>query len=259
MAFTDSGLVKLRGQDWLDRQRVAGKCAGECLSESRKLIQSSDKITGLDVENLCLSIIEKYKCTPTFYQYKGFPGKICCSVGNKLVHGPPNAEIFQPGDLIKIDLGATFEGAIADCATTIIKDQPKNPRQVLLVETCRYALNKAIANIVIGKRFGIIGQTISRLAKESNFGLVINYGGHGISEQPHDYPFVPNRSSSQEGIRFQPGMTFAIEPLFTLGPIETRTGSDQWSVFTPGINAHEEHTVYLHEDRVEIITAHDEV
>lgn len=254
MSFDDSGLMKLRGQDWLDRQRVAGRCAAECLTQSRKLIQDGVKVSGTDLERLCSSIMEKHKCTPTFYQYKGFPGKICVSVNSYLVHGIPNTEVFQTGDVVKVDLGTTFEGAIADCAITIIKDSPKNPRHLQMLEACKLSLNKAIQNISIGKRFGIIGQTIARTAKEHNFGLVVQYGGHGISEKPHDFPFIPNKTSDREGLRFQPGMTFAIEPLFTLGPTSTWIGKDGWTVSTSGVNAHEEHTVYIHNDSVEIIT-----
>lgn len=258
-SFAHSGFIPLWDETWLARQRVAGKCAAACLSASRKLIQEEKSLTGRDVESLCVEILTKYNCQPTFHLYRGFPGKICLSVNKNLVHGIPTNQVLLDGDVIKVDLGATFEEAIADCAITVIKGTPRSPSHVRMVEACQIALTKAISRVQAGARWGVIGNAISRLAKEGKFGLVTTYGGHAIGHfnGPHAWPHVGNMGQPQEGIHFQPGMTLAIEPLLTTGAPTTWVGPDQWSVMTPDVNAHFEHSIFIHPDHVEVLTQED--
>lgn len=256
--ITEEAFIVLHGHEWLEHQRIAGKAASTALKAAKKLIE--DKTSNLslkDIEQECLRIIQESNCTPTFLNYKGFPGAVCASVNKQLVHGIPSTYKLKEGDVVKIDLGATYQGAIADCATTAIYGEPIKKEHLEVISTCRKALDNAISSISVGKRLGSIGAAIHHTVKSTRFKLITNYGGHGISKnKPHSSPFVSNRASSFEGVRFQPGMTLAIEPMVVVGDNRTRVMSDGWTVVTDDVGAHFEKTIFIHQDKVEIITEH---
>lgn len=256
---TDSHLVDLyflQGNDWLEKQRVAGKVAAKALFTLEKLVKDRTKLSTLELSKIAENIILEGGCTPTFKGYKGFPEACCISVNHELVHGIPKDYYLQSGDVVSFDLGATFEGAIADSAVTCIWGDSKSEDHVKLIDSTHLSLMEAIKKIKVDQRLGIIGETISKIGKSNNFSVVSAYGGHGLNwNTPHASPFISNKGNSSEGFRFQKGMTFAIEPLFVIGnDNSTKTESDGWTVSTNNISCHFEHSVYIHEDNVEIIT-----
>ena len=171
------------------------------------------------------------------------------------MHGIPDDTVLDNGDVVSFDLGATYEGAIADSALTCIFGPPRDPKHVELVKATEEALMRGIQAIAVGKRLGCIGNAISKYVKSTGFGLVHNYGGHGLDwNTAHAAPFVSNKAEVTEGIRIQPCLAIAIEPMLTIGSPTTRTLADGWTVATPDIGAHYEHSVFVHQDRVEIIT-----
>ena len=125
-------------------------------------------------------------------------------------------------------------------------------------------IKESIRKIKVGSRLGVIGYTIQRMGKNNNFSVIDNYGGHGICIDkngngiPHAMPFVSNKNSMDNGVRFQSGMTIAIEPLFALGSNRTFTDSDGWTVLTDNVNSHFEHTVFIHENEVEVMTKRED-
>lgn len=254
--FTDNSLVRLKDQNWLDKQRVAGRIAAETLSLLEELLSSGNVAPTLQQINaIGEEYIIKRGGIPTFKGYKGFPAGVCISVNKQLVHGIPTDYKLQEGDLVSFDLGVTIDGAIADTAITCIYGQPKSESHVKLIKTTEDALMKGIQAMSVGKRLGVIGHAIARCAKNYGYGVINNYGGHGLDwNVPHAAPFVENKSDPEKGIRIQPGLAIAIEPMFTLGSTSTTTTDDGWTVVTPDLSAHFEHSVFVHEDRVEIIT-----
>ena len=256
-----SGFFKLKGRDWLDKQRVAGRITAGALSLLEQEIKSGTTKSLLELDKLAETYIRDNGCTPTFLMYKGFPNSVCISVNRQLVHGIPTDYHLQEGDKISVDLGATYQGAIGDSAITMIYGQPKSERHVRLIEATQEALMRSIQTIEVGKRLGSIGNAIYKCAKGYGLSVVEKYGGHGIDTAPdgtgipHAAPFVPNKSNINEGIRAQVGMVLAIEPLFVLGSSNrTVTDEDGWTVVCDDLCSHHEHTVFIHEDRVEIIT-----
>lgn len=258
-------LIKLHDQQFLDRQRIAGKCVGTILTHLSNLIKETiPNLSLLDLERETEVIFNKFECQPTFFQYKGFPGKICLSVNRNILHGIPTSYILQDGDVVKIDLGATYQESIADAATTVIYGKCKNPKYLQMIDTCKIALNKGIEAAQVGKQIGSIGYAISKyVSGSSSFGLITDYGGHGISinddgiGMPHAPPFVSNKARPNEGVRIQPGMSLAIEPIVTMKDTRTKVGDDGWTISLVDKNemaVHQEHTIYIHEDRIEIIT-----
>lgn len=256
-----SQLILLHSNQFLVNQRIAGKCVGECLRTLKRIIEhGAPDLTPKVLEGIASGIIADFKCIPTFHLYKGFSGKICVSVNKELVHGIPDNRKLISGDVVKVDLGATFHGAIADAALTAVVGGCQNQKNQELIEICQLSLTNAIAAVKVGKPLGCIGSSINHVVKKTRFGLITQYGGHGISITedgvgiPHASPFVCNKSQANEGIIIQAGMSLAIEPMLVIGGTETKVLSDGWTVMGNGISAHFEHTIFVHQDKVEVMT-----
>lgn len=258
--FTNNMMVKLKDKTWLERQRVAGRIVAAALKELEGYCKSKTFHSMATLNDVIERFIIKEGATPTFKGHKktghpDFPAGVCISINKALVHGIPDDTVLDNGDVVSFDLGATYQGAIADSAITVIFGPPRDPKHVDLVKSTEEALMKGIEAVAVGKRLGCIGHAISKYAKSKGFGCVANYGGHGLDwNLAHASPFVANKSEPTEGIRIQPGLSIAIEPMLTIGKPETRTLDDGWTVVTPDIGAHFEHSIFVHEDHVEIIT-----
>lgn len=255
-AHQQNQFINLKDYNWFQRQKHAGRCVSHILKNFEQLIaEKPSKLSLKDIEASAVRYMKLMDCTPTFLGYKGFPGAVCLSINEQLVHGIPTEYVLKDGDVVTLDLGATFEGVIADAAKTTIFGQPKSNEHVSLVDACRNALNAAIKAVAVGKRLGVVGHAIHQYVKDSGFGLINSYGGHGIDyNKPHAEPFVANKSLPNEGIRLQNGCAFAIEPLLTIGEPKTKILSDGWTVVTPDISAHFEHTIMIFEDQIHIMT-----
>lgn len=250
--------VILKDNTWLERQRVAGKVAAKALMALESLVKEKTNLSTLELSRLAEDIIISNKCIPTFKNYKGFPEAVCISVNKQLVHGIPSSYTLKEGDVVSFDLGATFEGAIADSAITCIYGNPIDKNHQTMIDLCKLCLNNGIKAIKIDNRLGCIGYAIDRTAKSKGFQVINNYGGHGLDyNKPHSEPFVENRSEQNKGIRIQRGLSIAIEPMLVPRLTTTSIAQDKWTVMTPEIGCHEEHTIFIHEDKVEIITRRD--
>jgi methionyl aminopeptidase len=253
--FGANSVIHLKDDDWLFKQRIAGQVVAKTLKLLENLVLSKSTKSMLELNALAEEFIYFNKCTPTFKNYKGFPAGVCISINKQLVHGIPTDYVLQEGDVVSFDLGATYEGAIADSALTCIYGEPKSSEHVRLIQATEESLMKGIESIKIGNRLGCIGNAIYKCAKYHGFGLVSNYGGHGLHwDAPHAAPFVANKAEINEGIRISEGLSIAIEPMLTIGAPNTRVLDDGWTVVTNDIGAHAEHSVFIHKDSVEIIT-----
>lgn len=261
--MNDNSLIILHDNNCLERQKIAGKCVADVLRQCSFLFKNpKDNINLKDVEVLADEIIKKHNCTPTFYNYKGFPSKLCLSTNKELVHGVVKDYYLKPGDLISVDLGATYENAIADAAFTYvfggIELVSKQVQDML--KLCKSALNESIKCVKPGNRIGKIGYTIYNHVKNSSYGLIDKYGGHGIdciNAKPHAEPFVSNKDKENSGVMIQDGMSLAIEPMLTLNKdTATRTLNDGWTVLTNNLSCHFEHTLFVEKDKTHIITEH---
>jgi methionyl aminopeptidase len=253
--FTTNGLIKLKNQDWLEKQRIAGKIAAKTLLLLEGFLKGKTFHSMATLNEIAERYITDAGGIPTFKGYKGFPAGVCVSINKQLVHGIPDDTVLDDGDVVSFDLGVTYQGAIADTALTCIFGEPKSDRHVALVKSTEEALMKGIAAVKVGNRIGSIGQAITKHAKNTGFGLITNYGGHGLDwNVPHAAPFVSNAGAPDEGIRIQPGLAIAIEPMLVCGSTKTRTLADGWTVVTDDVSAHFEHSIFVHEDHIEIIT-----
>lgn len=253
--------VILKNQDWLERLRVAGKCVSSVMTLLETLIKEKTPLSLNEMNVFAEDQIIKQDCTPTFKGYKGFPAAVCMSVNQQLVHGMPSDYKLQDGDLISFDFGATYKGAIADSAITCIFGEPKSKEHNSIISATQGSLYAGIGAVKVGSRIGSIGHAVWRYSRDKGFRVIENYGGHGIDENtPHAQPFVSNKALPSEGVRIQPGLTIAIEPMLVpyRSNITTRVGGDGWTVYTEEIGAHFEHTIFVHEDKVEVITRRED-
>lgn len=258
--FSQNGFFILQDQSYLNNHRIAGRIAAETLHYLEQLIVSKTSYSMIDLNNIAEEMIVHEDAYPTFKGYNGFPASICISINEKVVHGIPTNYKLKDGDVVSIDLGVTYKDAIADTALTCIFGNPKYEWHNRLISATKEALYKGISSIHVGNKLGVIGNAIYKSAKGNGFSVIEKYGGHGIGkdfdEKPvlHASPFVANKSNINEGIRIQPGMVLALEPMLVLGDISTHIAEDNWTVIANSICAHEEHTVYVHPNHVEIIT-----
>ena len=253
--FSNNSLVRLKDNDWLEKQRVAGRIAAETLLLLADAVKTGKQLNLNQLNQMGEDYITQNGGSCTFKGYKGFPAGVCISVNKELVHGIPKDYELKDGDLVSFDLGVTYKSAIADTAITCIAGTPHSDRHVTLVRATEESLMKGIGAVQVGKQLGVIGHAIYNHAKTYGFGIINNYGGHGLDwDIPHAPPFVENKSDESRGIRIQPGLAIAIEPMLVLGSTATTTLSDGWTVVTPDLGAHFEHSIYVHEDHVEIIT-----
>lgn len=255
-SLSNNGFYKLKDESWLEKQRVAGHVVAGTLSLLEKQVKNKTSLSLLELNKLGEEYILDNKCTATFKNYKGFPAGVCISVNRQLVHGIPTDYHLQDGDVVSFDLGATFEGAIADSALTCIYGEPKNLNHVRMLKACEEAMMQGIAAIKVGVRLGAIGYAINKSAQTKGFHVIDQYGGHGLDwDTPHAQPFVANKDHYDRGFRIPAGLTLAIEPmLMPTSDTTTTTASDGWTVYTKEIGSHFEHSIFVHEDRVEILT-----
>lgn len=254
--FTNTQFVKLQTNEWLDNQRYAGKVTAQALDLLEKHTKELTTKTLVELNNLAEELILDSGGTLTFKGYKGFPTGVCISVNKQLVHGIPKDIPLQDGDMVTFDLGVTYKGAIADSAVTCIYGQPKSPLALDIVKATKDSLERAIKSIGAGKKIGCIGNAIYRCARDKGFNVSVDFGGHGIShDEVHSSPFICNKADVNDGIRIQPGLSIAIEPILIHGSTKHQLDEDGWTILCDGeLSAHEEHTLFIHEDHVEVIT-----
>ena len=234
--------------------RQAGKIVAATLTLLRESVQPGMKTRELDA--IAERNIRKMGGTPAFKGYRGFPGSICTSINQEIVHGIPGDAVLREGDLIKMDVGAVYDGFIGDAAITVgagtITDEAKE-----LIEVTRRSLDEGIKAATDGARTGDIGAAVQGYAEnQGNYGVVREYVGHGVGRFLHEDPQIPNYGPGGRGPILRKGMCIAIEPMVNLGTWQTRLLEDQWTVVTldGSLSAHFEHTIAITDGEAEILT-----
>ncbi len=242
----------------LEKMRVVGELIADVREALREMVRPG--VTTLELNEMAEKMMREAGAVPTFIGYaphgmSPFPFAICASVNEKVVHGFSDEKELEEGDILSVDMAATYDGFVGDTATTIAVGEI-NDEVARLVKVTAECLDKGIAECRPGKRVGDIGWAVQQHAEKHGFGIVREYTGHGIGRKMHEAPQIPNygRKGTKEMIR--PGFVFAIEPMLTLGSEGTKTLSDGWTVVTEdgSFAAHSEHTVAITEEGPEILT-----
>lgn len=232
----------------------AGAIVAEALAEMKAAVKPG--VTTLELDSIAEAIIRKNGAVPTFKGYHGYPGSICASVNEQVVHGiPSNDIVLKEGDIISLDVGATYKGLIGDSAITVGVGNISSDVEKLL-EVTNQSLYDAIEQMVSGNYLQDVSGAIEDRAKMHGFGIVRHYGGHGVGRSMHEDPFVFNYRTGNNGPLLKSGMTIAIEPMFNLGGDDVHTLEDGWTVVTNDgkPSAHFEHTVLVTDNGPEILT-----
>lgn len=212
--------------------------------------------TTADVDDVVRKFCRERKVAASFLGYCGYPGALCVSINDEVIHGIPSRKrMIMPGDLVKVDVGIAIHGFNGDTARTVAVGV-SDPRKLELVETTKAALAAGIAAAGPGVHLGDVGAAIQAVAEAKGFGVVREYVGHGVGRTIHEDPQVPNYGKPGKGFVLKPGMTIAIEPMITMGTYKVDVLDDEWTVVTRdgSVAAHFEHTVAITEDGAEILT-----
>lgn len=241
--------VQVKSYGEIEAMRAAGLVVAATLERVGAAAVVGASTAELDA--LAESTIRDAGAVPSFLGYHGFPGSICASVNAQVVHGIPSARtVLADGDLLSVDCGAILDGWHGDAAVTLVVGTPR-PGDPELSAACRAAMWAGIAEVRPGNRLGDVSAAIEtearrhRAADGSGYGIVEDYGGHGIGTEMHMEPFLPNLGRPGTGARLREGMVLAVEPMLTAGGAETDELDDEWTVVTAdgARAAHWEHTV----------------
>ncbi len=247
-------MITIKTPEDFARMAVAGKVVRETLDAVQEAARPGVTMKELDV--IGERIIREHDCVPSFLGYHGFPGSICASPNNVIVHGIPGDYRLAEGDILSIDAGAIYEGWHGDAARTFaIGDVPDEVARLLRIT--EEALWEGIRQTQAGGRLGDIGYAIQSLGEREGYGVVREYIGHGIGQEMHERPNVPNYGEPGKGFKLKTGMAICIEPMFNLGTADTAVRADGWTVVTADgkLSAHFEHTIGLTEDGPVVFTA----
>ncbi|MCS5478491.1 type I methionyl aminopeptidase [Corynebacterium sp. YIM 101645] len=244
----------------LDAMQAAGEVVGRALQAVKAA--AGPGVTTLELDRVAEAVIRDAGAVPSFLGYQGFPGSICSSVNDVIVHGiPTDEDILEPGDLISIDCGATLDGWVGDSAWSFgIGEVDEDVEK--LNQATEWVLAEGLKAMVPGNRLTDVShalETATRRAEEKfgvKLGIVDGYGGHGIGREMHEEPYLANEGRAGRGPLIQAGSVLAIEPMLTLGTTDSAVLDDDWTVVTldGSFSAHWEHTVAATENGPRILT-----
>lgn len=258
--------VEIKSKKELDLMRAAGKIVAEILNDAQQHAKAG--VSTGELEQRARAILEKYGATSPFLGYPNakekwppFPGWICASVNEEIVHGIPRLKrVLRDGDLIKIDVGANYGGYIGDSAWTFAIGKVSDKARRLMQVT-EAALMQGIARVHSNKRLWDVIVAIQQTVESNGFTVIREYQGHGVGREMHEEPSIPNFLDDEfdkrpTNILLKPGMTLAIEPMVVTGKWDTKVLGDKWTVVTKdrGLAAHYEHTVAVTDNGPEILT-----
>jgi methionyl aminopeptidase len=247
-------MIILKSPSALARMRAAGHIVAQVLERFREVVQPG--VTTAKLEEEACAVMAREGGRPSFKGYRGFPGAICVSINEEVVHGIPSPHrVLAEGDIVSLDVGVIYRGYQGDAAITLPVGRVSPEVQRLLAVTER-ALWEGIAQSQQGNRTGDVSAAIQRYVESQGFSVVREYTGHGIGRSMHEDPQIPNFGQSGTGSRLRSGMTFALEPMVIAGGWKTRTLKDGWTVVPAdgALSAHFEHTIAVTDSQPEILT-----
>lgn len=248
-------MITIKSDDEIKIMREAGRIVGQTLE---KLVAATKPgVVAKDLDDLVRQEYKRIGCIPTFldYGHPPFPATLCFSVNDELVHGIPGKQVVKEGDLVSIDLGATWKGFVGDSAVTFVVGEATEEQQKL-IDVTRESLWEGIRAARAGEKLGVISNAIGTYIEKHGYGVVRQYVGHGVGREMHEAPNVPNYGPRDRGIVLRKGMVLALEPMVTVGDYQTRVLDDEWTVATVdgSLCAHFEHTIAITDGEAEVLT-----
>ena len=239
--------------------RKSSLLVGKTLAELAKIIEPG--VTTLDLDKVAEEFIRDHGAIPGFLGYGGFPNSLCTSVNEAVVHGIPNNQPLEDGDIVSVDCGVLMNEFYGDSAYTFeVGNVSKEVKRLLAVT--KECLELAIEQTISGNRIGDIGYSVQKHAEKNGFGVVRELVGHGLGRGLHEKPEVPNYGKKGRGPKMKPGLVLAIEPMINLGKKEVSQLSDGWTIITKDKlpSAHFEHDVAILKDgKPEVLSSFEEI
>jgi methionyl aminopeptidase len=245
--------IPIKSERDIEKMRLACRAASEVLDRVSALVRPG--ITTGEVDQAAADLMADAKCTSAFLGYRGFPGNICISLNEEVVHGIGSRRRIQYGDVVKLDIGVVKDGWVGDTATTVPVGIIDEKLQRLLTVT-EATLELAITYAHSGRRLGDLGAAVEDEVAANGYSVVREFVGHGVGRKLHEEPQVPNYGRRGTLEKLKPGMTIAIEPMVNMGGSAVRVLEDKWTVVTLDgkPSAHFEHTVLITKGEPEILT-----
>ena len=243
----------VQSAETIEKMRIAGRLAAQALAEVGEAVKpgiTTDELDRIGHEFLC-----DHGAYPSTLGYRGYPKSLCTSVNEVICHGIPDSTVLNEGDIVNVDITAFLGGVHGDTNATFEVGEVSEEAH-LLVERTRESLNRAIKAVRPGRQVNVIGRVIESYAKRFGYGVVRVFTGHGIATAFHSGLIIPHYDDPRADLVLQPGMTFTIEPMLTLGTIEHRMWADNWTAVTADgkLTAQFEHTMVVTDDGVELLT-----
>ena len=247
-------MIRLKSNKELELMRQAGRITAAARAAAARAVRQG--VTTGEIDKIVRKTIEKAGAKPSFLGYGGFPGSACVSINDEVIHGiPSRSRVIHEGDIVKVDVGAYINGFHGDCACTIPCGEVSEEARKLIAVT-RQSFYEGIKFARKGNRISDISNAIQTYVEAQGFSLVRDYVGHGVGANLHEDPEVPNFGRPGHGVRLQPGMTLAIEPMVNVGTYAVKVLPDGWTVKTADgrLSAHYENSIAITEGDPVILT-----
>lgn len=247
-------MIYIKTDEEIEIQRESSLLVGKTLAEVSKHIRPGIKTIELD--RVAEAFIRDHQAIPGFLGYGGFPGTLCISVNDQVVHGIPGDTVLKEGDIVSVDCGVLKNGFYGDSAYTFAVGEISEELQQLLDRT-KQSLYLGIEQAVAGNRVGDIGFAVQNHVEKFGYGVVRELVGHGVGKKLHEKPEVPNYGRRGSGIKLKAGMVIAIEPMVNLGTKAVHQEADGWTIRTADRkpSAHFEHTIAIRNDKADILSS----
>ena len=253
-------MIKLKSPREIELMRRAGKITAAARRLAGKMVTPG--VTTREIDKAVYDFIISQNAVPSFLNYSGFPNSACISVNDEVIHGIPGKRVIRSGDIVSIDVGATKDGYIGDCAETFVAGEGSEEARELIAVT-RQSFYEGIKFARVGYRVSDISRAIQNYVEKNGFSVVREYVGHGVGSNMHEPPEVPNyvkTPRSGPDPRLVAGMTLAIEPMVNAGTEKIRVLADRWTVVTKDgrLSAHYENTILITGNEPEILTVSED-
>ncbi len=246
-------MIKLKSPKEIEKMRRAGKITAAARALAGSMVAPG--VTTREIDKAVHNYILSQGAVPTFLNYNGFPASLCISVNDEVIHGIPGGRKIREGDIVSVDVGAMIDGFTGDCAATYACGKA-DPEALRLIAVTRQSFYEGMKYARVGYRLSDIGHAIQSYVEENGFSVVRAYVGHGVGQNLHEDPSVPNFGKPGHGPRLVSGMTLAVEPMVNAGTYDVRVLPNGWTVKTQDgkWSAHYENSILIRDGDPEILT-----